>query len=88
MLETIDWSAPWLAPWRARGEAVAHSVRSGMAQPEALNQAGLAPVCFVPQSELPVGVAYEQYIFDTRRVPTRDGLHDFFKRPGVARIPD
>lgn len=78
MLDTIDWTAPWLAPWRARGEAVAHSVRGGMAQPEALNQAALAPVCFVPQSELPGGEAYEQYIFDTRRVPTRDGLHDFF----------
>lgn len=78
MLEAIDWSAPWLAPWRARGEAVARSVCGGMAQPEALNQAGLAPVCFVPQTELPVGMAYEQYIFDTRRVPTRDGLHDFF----------
>lgn len=78
MLDTIDWSAPWLAPWRARGEAVAHRVRSGVTQPEALNQAALAPVCFVPQSELPAGVAYEQYIFDTRRVPTRDGLHDFF----------
>ena len=23
-------------------------------------------------------MAYEQYIFDTGRVPTRDGLHDFF----------
>jgi hypothetical protein len=58
MLETIDWSAPWLAPWRARGEAVAHSVRSGITQPEALNHAGLAPVCFVTQSELTGGVAY------------------------------
>lgn len=77
-VEAIDWAAPWLAPWRARGEAVANRVRSGMAQPDALNQATLAPVCFVPQNELPAGVAYEQYIFDTGRVPTRDGLHDFF----------
>lgn len=77
-LEAIDWAAPWLAPWRDRGETVAHSVRAGMAQSAALNQAALAPVCFVPQSELPAGLAYEQYIFDTGRVPTRDGLHDFF----------
>lgn len=77
-LESIDWSAPWLAPWRARGEVVARNVRDGMAQPAALNQPVLAPVCFVPQSELPAGLAYEQYIFDTGRVPTRDGLHDFF----------
>jgi hypothetical protein len=57
---------------------VAHSVRDGMTQSAALNQAALAPVRFVPQSELPSGMAYEQYIFDTGRVPTRDGLHDFF----------
>ncbi|HSO44684.1 MAG TPA: DUF3025 domain-containing protein [Rhodoferax sp.] len=76
-VDAIDWGAPWLAPWRDRGEAVAHSLRSGMAQPAALNQAALAPVSFVLQSELPSGVAYEQYIFDTARVPTRDGLHDF-----------
>ena len=36
------------------------------------------PVGFVPQSDLPEGTAYEQYIGDTRRVPTRDNLHDFF----------
>ncbi len=57
---------------------MARSVLAGMAQPDALNQAGVAPVCFVPQSELPVGIAYEKYIFDAARVPTRDGLHDFF----------
>ena len=77
-LVAIDWSAPWLAPWRDRGAVVAQRVRAGMAQPASLNQAALAPVCFVPQSELPPGSAYEQYIFDTRRVPTREGLHDFF----------
>jgi hypothetical protein len=77
-LDAIDWAAPWLAPWREQGEAVAHRVIAGMAQPEALNQAGVAPVCFVPQSELPAGVAYEKYIFDAGCVPTRDGLHDFF----------
>lgn len=33
---------------------------------------------FVPQDDLAEGVAYEQHIFDSRRVPTRDNLHDFF----------
>ena len=33
---------------------------------------------FVPQSALPDGQAYEQFIFDTQTVPTRDNLHDFF----------
>ena len=37
-----------------------------------------APVQFIPQSDLPAGTAYEQFIFDTGQVPTRDGLHDFF----------
>lgn len=37
-----------------------------------------SPVRFVPQSALPEGTAYEQFIFDTDQVPTRDGLHDFF----------
>ena len=65
-------------PWRALGETVAQRVGAGEPQPQALNLAALAPVRFVAQSELPPGVAYEQYIFDTGCVPTRDGLHDFF----------
>ena len=36
------------------------------------------PVQFVPQSDLPDGQAYEDFIFQTKKVPTRDGLHDFF----------
>jgi hypothetical protein len=77
-LETIDWTAPWLAPWRAVGEGLAGQVRDGLTVARALNAAQRAPVQFVPQVELPAGMAYEQYIFDTGRVPTRDGLHDFF----------
>ena len=37
-----------------------------------------APVRFVAQSELPAGQAYEQFIFETRQVPTRENLHDLF----------
>ncbi len=33
---------------------------------------------FVPQAALPEGQAYEDFIFSTRQVPTREGLHDFF----------
>lgn len=77
-LARIDWAAPWLAPWRATGEPLAQRVRAGLAQPLAMNQAGLAPVRFVAQGELSSGRAYEQHIFETRCVPTRDGLHDFF----------
>ncbi len=81
-IDLIDWSVPWLAPWRAIGQEAAQRVAAGTPQPQALNQAVRAqpefPVRFVPQTELPVGVAYEQHIFDTGSVPTREGLHDFF----------
>lgn len=77
-LAAIDWAVPWLAPWCELGETVAQRVGAGEPQPNALNRVALAPVRFVPQSDLPSGMAYEQYIFDTGCVPTRGGLHDFF----------
>ena len=36
------------------------------------------PIVFVPQSDLPAGMAYEAFIGDTGAVPTRANLHDFF----------
>jgi hypothetical protein len=74
----IDWDAPWLAGWRAVGEPIARQVAAGMPQPEALRAASCAPVRFVPQADLPEGQAYEDFIFATGQVPTREGLHDFF----------
>ena len=74
----IDWSAPWLADWRAVGEPIAQRVVAGCSQPQALREAALAPVGFVPQAELPEGQAYEDFIFAKGQVPTREGLHDFF----------
>ena len=74
----VDWQAPWLAPWRALGVPLAGAVASGTPVHEVLNAAQGAPVRFVPQAELPTGVAYEQFIFDTGGVPTRGNLHDFF----------
>ena len=78
-LERIDWGAAWLAPYREVGQVLAQQVVRGQSCVEVLNKAEpSAPVRFVPQADLPEGVAYEQFIFETRRVPTRDGLHDFF----------
>ena len=77
-LETIDWGAPWLEPWRTIGLSAALQVKHGQTVADALNSAQIAPVRFVPQSTLPASKAYEQFIFDTGCVPTRDGLHDFF----------
>ena len=78
--DAIDWSAPWLAPLRNLGQPVAQQLQHDPAVHRALQAAAppALPVGFVPQSELPEGTAYEQYIWDTRRVPTRDNLHDFF----------
>jgi len=47
----------------------------------------LKEVRFVPQSTLPEGQAYEDFIFKTAQVPTRDGLHDFFNGLCWRRFP-
>ena len=77
-LDGIDWHAPWLVPLRAVGQAVQQRVLVGCLVADALNSVGACPVGFVRQAELPQGQAYEQYIFDTGQVPTRENLHDFF----------
>jgi hypothetical protein len=77
-LEVIDWSAPWLAHLREKGEFAALQAHESAPLYETLNQCLTSAVRFVPQSTLPSGVAYEQFIFDTQQCPTRDGLHDFF----------
>lgn len=74
----IDWSVPWLAGWRAVGEPMAQQVAAGAPQPQVLTGAACAPVRFVPQTDLPPGLAYEAFIRETGQVPTREGLHDFF----------
>lgn len=85
-LELIDWSAPWLASYRDMGEPLAQQVNDGHSCSEALNGAG-SPMCFVRQDELPAGMPYEQFIFEQQRVPTRDGLHDFFNGLVWLRFP-
>jgi Protein of unknown function (DUF3025) len=85
-LQCIDWQRPWLEPWRARGMRVAQRVQEGASVHAALNLEGGVRM-FVPQSELPEGTAYEQFIFDTRQVPTRDNLHDFFNGLAWLQFP-
>lgn len=73
-LPEIDGSQPWMA-----GLSHLLSVRADDADVATrLNAGHPAPVRFVPQSALPPDQAYEQFIFDTRTVPTRDNLHDLF----------
>jgi hypothetical protein len=82
-LQHIDWSRPWLTHVRTIGETIAQSPdwRAALNQ-QALtlglrNHRGL-PIQFVPQADLPYGVAYEAFISNAGQVPTRDNLHDFF----------
>ena len=86
-LENIHWDAPWLNVWRDPGEAIAQAVEQGATVTGALNAAQRAPKRFIPQADLPAGVAYEQHIFDTGCVPTRDGLHDFFNGLAWMHFP-
>jgi hypothetical protein len=84
MIEAIDWSRPWYDAVRPAFELA--GVEEGgvieafnrRAKEMALhNHAGL-PLEFVPQSALPEGRAYEEFIGATGCVPTRENLHDFF----------
>lgn len=77
-LAPIAWSEPWLAPVQSTGQQVQQHWQAGRTVAEALGVQPNLPVCFVPQDELPSGMAYEEFIFQTHKVPTRDNLHDFF----------
>lgn len=83
----MDWHQPWFTPWQAVGLPAQYRVNAGAAVCDALNAAGLAPVRFIPQADLPAGVAYESHIFATGGVPTRDNLHDFFNGLVWMRFP-
>jgi hypothetical protein len=85
----LDWSAPWFASLRAvaqplyariaAGETVADAVNAGLAGLQAQGRlALLAGWRFVPQAQLPPGMAYEAFIYRHQAVPTRCNLHDFF----------
>lgn len=83
----IDWDRPWFAGWEGPGRAVRARWAQGDALHEALAAQGAPPVRFVAQSALPDGMAYEQFVFETRTCPVRDGLHDFFNGLVWLRFP-
>ncbi|MDO8441379.1 MAG: DUF3025 domain-containing protein [Polaromonas sp.] len=76
----MDWRQPWLLHLRDPGDQLAQTLRlcPDVFLHQALNSAHLTSMRFVPQAALPAGQAYEQFIFETGTVPTRDNLHDFF----------
>lgn len=82
-LSPIDWSRPWLAHISGIGQEIAATDDWRGALDARADRLGLCnhqgfPVRFVPQADLPAGVAYETFIYETGGVPTRDNLHDFF----------
>jgi hypothetical protein len=80
----IDWRPSWYDSVRDAagaidldGASIIPSFNAQAASRELCNHQGL-PLRFVPQSALPEGVAYEEFIGATGNVPTRENLHDFF----------
>lgn len=86
-LPQIDWDRPWLDLWREPGRRVMQATQAGATLAEALNREAGAALRFVPQGALISGQAYEQFIFETGTVPTRDNLHDFFNGLCWLRFP-
>jgi hypothetical protein len=84
MLSVIDWARPWYDTVRPAADlldldrlGVVGALNARARALGLLNHRGLA-LGFVPQSALPGGMAYEEFIGATGNVPTRDNLHDFF----------
>jgi len=86
-LAALETGGPWFEPWRATGRRVARSLAAGASLHDALDTYGAANVRFVAAHDLPAGTAYEQYVFDTGRCPTREGLHDFFNGLAWLEMP-
>lgn len=82
-LQCIDWRQPWLAPLLPAAQPILAAPDWRVALNDAARAVGLAnhrglPIRFVPQAELPAGLAYEAFISAEGSVPTRENLHDFF----------
>ena len=94
LAQAVDWQQPWLAPWHSEAAAVQAQLAGGASVADVLNKlhqqatSSTAFVRFVPQAALPAGQAYEQFIFDTGQVPTRDNLHDLFNGLCWLRFPE
>ncbi|WP_253272252.1 DUF3025 domain-containing protein [Advenella kashmirensis] len=101
VLSTLDLARPWWDPlknWLPGGERWQQALpmsacgldASATTVADLLNALAPAacPVRFVPQSALPAGVAYEQFIGQTGLCPTRDNEHDFFNGLCWFRFPE
>ena len=79
-MEAFDTGALHLQHLQPHLQQVEKALATGLPAYAALNhlQASLKThsFTFVPQSELPKGQAYESFIFEQQRIPTRENLHD------------
>jgi hypothetical protein len=81
-LHRIEFDRPWLRPFRALLQDLSGAgtdLLPGLnrqAQAMQLHNAAGLPLSFVAQACLPPGQAYESFIFEQGRVPSRDNLHD------------
>ncbi|MDO5679541.1 MAG: DUF3025 domain-containing protein [Pelistega sp.] len=81
LLQEADLSAPYWQPWQQWFNPVPNLALEPTGQvAEYLNRLKPDTLAkrFVPQDDLPSAMAYESYIAVEDRIPTRDGLHDFF----------
>jgi Protein of unknown function (DUF3025) len=82
---SVNTTRAGLALGDAKANPAERTPPAGQATKTATEQ--IREVKFVPQSALPEGQAYEDFIFKTAQVPTRDGLHDFFNGLCWHRFP-
>lgn len=79
---SIDWTQPWYSSVRDAATSFHTSHWINALNQQALtaslqNHRGIT-LSFVNQTELPEGIAYEAFISNTGKIPTRDNAHDFF----------
>ena len=91
-LESTSSQQPSPAVQRGWGAGLADlaseaSMRPNSAPPSLDEAREVVEVEFVNQSELPPEQPYEAFIFQQKKVPTRDGLHDFFNGLCWHRFP-
>lgn len=77
-MRNCQFASRWLLPITDVGVRTSRHIENGLPVHAALNELPDSIVRFVPQSALPSNQAYEEFIFNTGTVPTRDNLHDFF----------
>lgn len=82
--DSLQHQSPWWQSFDAEVLAAIHGLSfdrllswlNDRAQGTGIVSGRGAPLSFVPQSQLPSGIAYESWIAKTGEVPTRDNLHD------------